>query len=100
MYAGVMARMIRKQIYIEPEQERRLKERARKLDVSEAELIRRGIEEILSEPSEDDERVTAWEKELEFIRDRAKLKVPQSGRTWTRVELYDERLDRFGPRRY
>ncbi len=38
-----MGRMVRKQVYIEPEQEALLKQRARALGVSEAELIRMGI---------------------------------------------------------
>jgi hypothetical protein len=35
-----MSRMVRKQIYIEPEQEKLLKQRVRELGVSEAELKR------------------------------------------------------------
>ena len=41
-----MTRMVRKQIYIEAEQEQLLKQRARELGVSEAELIRRGIYKV------------------------------------------------------
>ena len=40
--------MIRKQVYIEPHQERLLKERARQLDVTEAELSRRSLEQGLT----------------------------------------------------
>lgn len=39
-----MGRMIRKQVYIEPAQDALLKLRSAELDVSEAELVRRGIE--------------------------------------------------------
>ncbi|HLF09182.1 MAG TPA: ribbon-helix-helix domain-containing protein [Dehalococcoidia bacterium] len=89
-----MAKMIRKQVYIEPEQEVMLKRRSRELGVSEAELIRRGIEEVararvsLFDPK-------SWEEALEFMKARAKIEVPQTGRTWTRDELYEERLERF-----
>ena len=41
-----MSRMIRKQIYIDPAQNTLLKQRARALGVSEAELIRRCLADI------------------------------------------------------
>lgn len=90
-----MPRMIRKQVYIEPEQDALLKRRARELGVSEAALIRRGIEEVarLGAPGGFDRK--AWQEELSFMRERAKMRVPQTGRTWTREELYEERLERF-----
>jgi len=90
-----MARMIRKQVYIEPEQEELLKRRSRELGVSEAMLIRRGIEEVAQRgPSSVLDR-RAWEEALAFMKERAKMKVPQTGRSWTREELYEERLERF-----
>ena len=39
-----MNRMVRKQIYLDPEQAARLKRRAKELGVSEADLIRRCID--------------------------------------------------------
>ncbi|MBI2952681.1 MAG: hypothetical protein HYY30_00065 [Chloroflexi bacterium] len=90
-----MSRLVRKQIYIEPEQEELLKRQARQLGVSEAELIRRGIDEVsrasIGMPPEQD----VWEEEKAYIRERRLLKVPQTGRCWTRDELYDDRLERF-----
>jgi hypothetical protein len=90
-----MARMIRKQVYIEPEQEDLLKRRSRELGVSEAALIRRGIDEVARRgpPGVFDKK--AWEEELAFMEERARMKVPQTGRSWTRDELYEERLERF-----
>ena len=85
-----MSRMVRKQVYIEPAQEELLKQRARELGVTEAELVRRGIETIASGPAlllARDRQ--AWEQELGFMRERMKLVVPQTGRQWTREELYD-----------
>lgn len=38
-----MARMVRKQVYIEPRHEQLLKRRAREWGVSEGEIIRRGL---------------------------------------------------------
>ena len=41
--------MVRKQLYIEDEQELRLKRRAQELGVSEAEVVRRALDHALSE---------------------------------------------------
>jgi hypothetical protein len=91
--------MIRKQVYIEPRHERMLKRRSKELGVSEAELIRRGIEQVAASPATlapDKqaalERLTAvWEE-----RRRLSEQVPQTGRTWSREEMYtdDERFRR------
>lgn len=98
--------MIRKQIYIKPEQDEMLKRRAKELGISEATLIRLGIDRLTQSRSEPTDKF-AWEKELAFIRKRAweqskalikkrmAIDVPQTGRDWTRDELYEERLERF-----
>ena len=52
--------MIRKQVYIEQRQERLLKRRARELRVTEAELIRRGIDQIGRLPSLFPNREESW----------------------------------------
>lgn len=95
-----MSRMIRKQIYIEPRQEAFLKRRAEELGVSEAELIRRLLDS--SETSigdvEETDRLRAIEDVLAVMRDRAKLDVPQTGRDWTRDDIYEERLSRYDAR--
>ena len=92
-----MGRMIRKQVYIEPEQDELLKRRSKELGVSEAALIRQAIDRLhlgaadgRSLPARQ-----AWEEELAYIRQRMQLRVPQTGRSWTREELYEERLARY-----
>jgi hypothetical protein len=83
-------KMVRKQVYITKEQDEELKQAARRLSVTEAELIRRGIDEV-TRLDNSETRKEAW-KRLEALMDaRMKLKVPQQPRTWTRDELYDER---------
>ena len=82
-----MARMVRKQIYITEEQEQRLKRMANESGLSEADIIRRHLDES--------ERLEIWQKELAYMRERAKMKVPQTGRQWTRDELYEERFERY-----
>jgi hypothetical protein len=67
-------RMIRKQVYLEPRQERLLKARARQLGVTEAEVIRQSLERALAAPA---------------VRRRMRLTVAPAPRTWTRDELYD-----------
>jgi len=90
-----MGRMVRKQIYIEPEQDKTLKERAKALGVSEAELIRRRITDpgrgVASYPT----RPEAWEEELRSIVERSRLADLKKTRGWTRDELYEERIGRF-----
>ena len=92
-----MGRMVRKQIYIEPRQERLLKRRAKELEISEAELVRRAIDQIGRTPTflSSDLRLRAWEAAKAFMVERKKMVVPQTGRSWTRDELYDERLERY-----
>ena len=91
-----MTRMIRKQIYISPGQEELLKRRAKALGLSEAELIRRAIENLASASPSLPLDKQAWERELAFIKERARC-LPDLGgkRTWTREQLYEERLERF-----
>lgn len=89
-----MVRMIRKQVYIEPHQEALLKRCAKEMGVSEAELIRQGIEEIARKQL----RERAWKEALDFMQERAKIRVPQTGRAWKREELYEERLERLSRR--
>ena len=95
MYTRPVAKMIRKQVYIGPDQDRFLKRRSRELGVTEAELIRRGIEAVAREPRLPLSREKALAEMRRFWRKRAAMRVPQTGRTWTREELYEERLEPF-----
>jgi hypothetical protein len=89
-------KMVRKQIYIEPEQEELLKRKAKTLGLSEAELIRHAIANFASVGLSLPRDRQAWERELAFIEERARC-LPDLGgkRTWTREQLYEERLERF-----
>ena len=87
--------MVRKQVYIQQEQEETLKRRARELGLTESELIRRGIDQISRSPLTLLTDRRAWEEAKVFIRQRLQMAAPQTGRRWTRDELYDERLQRF-----
>ncbi len=86
--------MVRKQVYIEPRQERFLKRRARELGVTEAELIRDGIELLDSARPAGASRGSALKAFFGVIEERMRMQVPQTGRDWTREDLYEERLAR------
>ena len=87
--------MVRKQVYIEPRHERLLKTRAKQLGVTEAELIRRSLEQTLTAPGVVRRDPEAWESFMQSVRRRMRLRVRPSRRTWTRDELYDRpRADR------
>ena len=88
-----MAGMVRKQIYIRPDQDRRLKQIAKSLGVSEAELIRQSLDQAVArrataqQPPPADR--SAWEEELAFIRRRQALGPLPGTRDWKREDLYD-----------
>lgn len=90
-----MERMVRKQTYIKPRQAELLKRRARELGVSEAELIRQGVDEVVGSVEALTTAWQVWEEEKAFIEQRRRMAVPQTGRGWTRDELYEDRLERF-----
>ena len=93
MYAPMYGmKMIGKQVYIEPEQERLLKQLSKQLGVTEAELIRRGVAalsqlQMHSVQLDDD----LWQKELQYMKERPEKfpAVPGGKPTWKRDDLYD-----------
>lgn len=88
--------MIRKQVYIDPRHERLLKRLAAARGVAESVLIREGIERVAAGPARRAPDRRAWERLLRFSRERARIKVKQTGRSWTREQIYEERLGRYG----
>lgn len=90
-----MGRMVRKQVYITTEQDKLLKRRAKALGVTEAEVVRQGIELVSNSPASFPFDRKAWEELKRDMDKRARMKVPQTGRTWTREELYEERFARY-----
>ncbi len=92
-----MTQMLRKQIYIPKRQQAQLKRLAKSRGISEAEIIRQAIErEVLltaSRPAAGDR--SALEEFIRFGLSRRAMEGT-AGRTWTRDELYEERLSRYG----
>lgn len=65
-----MAAMVRRQVYVEPRHARFLKRRAKELGITEAALIRRGIERLASAPTDEPLDREAWAQEAELLRTR------------------------------
>jgi hypothetical protein len=87
-----MSRMIRKQIYLHAEQEALLKQCAEDLGISEAEMIRRCLDDAQRHTAPALADRQAWQDELAFLRRRAEhIEADPQPRTWTREELYAER---------
>ena len=91
--------MVRKQLYIADDQERRLKRRARKLGVSEAELVRRALDAVLADedatlPRPDrEETVAGLLATIERIGRRSAFPAAWK---FSRQEAYSERERRLG----
>ncbi len=87
-----MARMVRKQIYLEPHQEQRFKALSWLLQVSEAELFRQALDLYLFETLMSRSRLAVWEEEKALIEQWTAQSPMPGGRTWTREELHEEHL--------
>lgn len=93
-----MSRMVRKQVYIEPEQDALLKQRSREIGVTEAELIRRGIDSLMTSTEMlEASRRKAWECELAFMKSRIDPQAAQRTRSWNRQEIYDDLIGKSDP---
>ena len=95
-----MAQMVRKQIYIQKSQEERLRRVAEARGVSEAEIIRRALDNELKRAgyrlAYDND---AMKRLYKLMRDQDKKPpVPRKKRDWTRVDLYEDRMKRYDRR--
>lgn len=87
--------MVRKQLYLEAEQEERLKAFARQLGISEAELIRQLLDREFERGEEKLSRLRlldpkAWEEEERFIEDLLASGPVRGRRRWKREDLYED----------
>lgn len=84
-----MSRMVRKQIVLEPEQERALAERAALLGVSQSQLVRDAIDAMLGlSSSAHKERV--WDELFASMRgEDGRPRWGSGGLRWTREELHE-----------
>ncbi|MEW6187243.1 MAG: hypothetical protein AB1585_16030 [Thermodesulfobacteriota bacterium] len=66
------------------------------MGLTEAEVIRRAIDQQTSLLTLSPRSLLTWEKEKVFIAQRMKGKKPSQHRKFLREEAYTERLDRYG----
>lgn len=84
-----MGRMVRKQIVIEPEQERALEAHAKALGVSQSALIRQAIDSLLEQAAEQERRLLAWERLRTGSDQAARDGIGSGGLRWNREELHE-----------
>ena len=84
-----MVTKIRKQIYLEPQQNEMLKQTSRRLGVSEAEIIRQAIVAQTARIATGRKNLAAWEKERQFLQTLLEQGSVNGGRTWKREDLYE-----------
>lgn len=90
--------MVRKQLYLEPRQNQRLKRLARERGVTEAEVVREALEQYAASP-QSPAAAQSWAAEIAFMKAlQAQGPLPQKARDWKREDLYEERLSRYGRR--
>ncbi len=84
-----MATMIRKQIYLEADQDARLKKLAQETGQSEAEIIRHALERHAMGTLPKRTKLQAWLAERAYIEQLMQQGPVVGARTWTRDELYE-----------
>ncbi|NCS05061.1 MAG: ribbon-helix-helix protein, CopG family [Microcystis aeruginosa G13-09] len=84
-----MVSKIRKQIYIEAEQNNLLKEKARQTGLSEAEIIRQAINRHIISVKSITPNLSAWEREKAFIASLENRPSQPGKRDWQREDLYE-----------
>ena len=84
-----MAKMVRKQVYIEPRHEALLKRLVRETEATEAEIIRQAIEQYAKAFLFLRRDLSAWQAERAFIARLIQQGPVPGRRTWRREDLYE-----------
>jgi predicted transcriptional regulator len=93
---------VRREVYIEPEQDERLQRVAEASGRQVSDVIEEAVEQYIGPrkpPIPDRIRQEAWASLLADLEQQASRGPSPGGRTWTRDDLYEERLSRYGPQR-
>ncbi len=80
---------IRKQIYLDPQQNEYLKHASQESGLSEAEIIRQALTAQTQRLRVPARRRSAWERERQFLQKLLELGPVPGRRTWKREDLYD-----------
>jgi hypothetical protein len=88
-------KMVRKQVYIYPHQEARLKAMAAAQLMSEADLIRQAVDAFLGQPHPSTSNSlppdeAAWQEVLASFAAVRERSLPGAPHRWTREDYYDE----------
>jgi len=82
--------LIRKQLYITLEQENFLKQKAKKMGITQAELVREALDSHTYTVDYNKRNIEKWQEEVEFIKTGMLPKDDShKGQTWKREDLYD-----------
>lgn len=84
-----MSDLVRKQFYINKYHDALLKERAKELGTTEAELVRQAIEGQLGKLRFPRRTLSIWQEESKFIQEFMSGRPVTGRRTWNRDDLYD-----------
>lgn len=84
-----MSDLVRKQFYISKNHDALLKERAKELGTTEAELVRQAIEGQLGKIKFPRRILSTWQAESKFIQELMSGGPASGRRTWNRDDLYD-----------
>ena len=90
--------MIRKQLYLEEAQDQALKQRARELGISEAELVRRALDVVLSPKGNGHLAVPRRAALTQLVSNAKRISEKHNfpeGYRFNRDELYQEREERW-----
>ena len=93
-----MSTMIRKQVYIEPRQDELLKQWVEETGKTEAQIFREALDHWMTNEKRRQDAQIAWQQIMAFVEQRMAEGPVPGGRTWTREELSEERLNRYGHR--
>jgi len=84
-----MAQKIRKQIYIDPRQEQKLRRLSEKTGSSQAEIIRTAIDSLFNVSEKFTRDSKAWNAERAFILQLMGKGHVEGTRSWAREELHE-----------
>lgn len=84
-----MVTKIRKQIYLDAQQNEMLKQTSQRLGVSEAEIIRQAIVAQTGRTILGRKNLAAWKQERRFLQFLLEQGSVAGGRTWKREELHE-----------